>query len=88
MRRDDDDDPAIDWGPDAATSIDRHPPVPEADTAKFKSLEYAMGREAGFSEGIERVARAFQAEARRSGVDAAAIRRVVSAIRTGAIDLG
>jgi hypothetical protein len=52
---DDDDDPAIlDWGPDALTTVDQ-PHLPDVDTAKYKSLEYATGREAGFSEGVDRV---------------------------------
>ena len=70
----DHDDPAIEWQDDATTTVD-HPPVPEADTAKFRSLDYAAGRECGFSWGVEAAGRALvevlvkagftQAEARR-----------------------
>lgn len=89
MTRPDDDDPAtIDWGPDADTSIDDRPPLLEADTAKYKSLEYAAGREAGFTEGVDLACAALIVELRRSGFSEAEVVRWQRRVRLLAWERG
>ena len=85
----DDSDPAIlDWGPDALTAVDDRPPLSEADTAKFRSLEYATGREAGFSEGIDRVLVATARELLAAGFTAAQASVTVSRVEKAALRAG
>jgi hypothetical protein len=83
-----DDDPAsIDWGPEANTTIDA-PPIPEADTAKFKSLDWAIGREAGFDEGVTVVLRVLATELLAAGLTQADAGAIIRRIRLAALGRG
>jgi hypothetical protein len=86
-KRHDDSDASIDWGPEANTTIDA-PPIPEADTAKFKSLDWAIGREAGFDEGVTVVLRALVTELLTAGLSQADANAVIRRIRLAALDRG
>jgi hypothetical protein len=81
------DDQILDWGPDANTTIDA-PPVPEADTAKFRNLDWAIGREAGFDEGVTVVLRALVTELLAAGLTQADANAVIRRIRLAAMDRG
>lgn len=83
----DPDDPSIDWGPDALTDVDAHR-APEADTAKFRSLDYATGREAGYSEGVDRGLAATARELLGAGFTISQASAVVSRVERAALAAG
>lgn len=83
----DPDDPVLDWGEQANTSIDA-PRPPEVDTEKFRSLDYAMGRESGFTEGVDIAGAAIAAELLLAGFTPTETARWRNRITTAALAMG
>lgn len=79
-----DDDPADDWEQEAKTVAD--PSL--AETNPHRSLDYLAGREAGFSEGIDRVLAALEWELVIADLDQAERAPILARIREMALRRG
>lgn len=74
----------FDEGP---THVDERTPVPEpVPTLKFNSLEHATGREAGFTEGVDRALAAIEQEV--AGWEPSERVRLLNRLRTAALVAG
>lgn len=80
-------DPPDAWD-DEPTHLDERPTLPEADTAKFRSLDYATGREAGYSEGVDRGLVATARELLGAGFTISQASAVVSRVERAALAAG